>query len=204
VSDLLIKRAVEVFRSGGVVVFPTDTVWGVGVVASETQAIERFYSIKEREKEKPTAVLVGDLKMAKEYGVFNEEARNLAEEYWPGGLTIIVPARKDQVSELVLGERSNVGLRVPSHKITLILTEQLGEGIVSGSANFSGDPAPGEYGDINKKFLERVDYVLWPGNGLVKGNIYESGGQLPSTVVDTTKKPFVVLREGKVRLRSGD
>lgn len=199
-SNSVIKEAVHTLKRGGVIIFPTDTVWGIGVSLSNTAAVERLYSIKGREEGKPTAVLVSGMEMAERYGRFSQEARDLANKYWPGGLTVIVPAGEATLPQMLLGQSKTIGLRVPKNDITLSLISRLGEAIAAGSANFSGDIAPREYKDIDKRLLRAVDYVLARKDKLTKSVSFESGGQMPSTVVDATKKPMVVLREGPVRL----
>lgn len=198
-ADSFVKQSVRKFREGGVVVFPTDTVWGIGAAVNREDAIRRLYSIKRREKNKPTAVLVSGLTMASEYGVIKGQARKLAKEHWPGGLTVVVPARRGKVCEIVSGGGGTVGLRVPKHDFLLRILKKLGSGIVAGSANFAGELTPGKFDEISNRLIKVVDFVVDPfevGGGL---NI-EAGGQKPSTVVDCTVVPFKILRRGQVDL----
>lgn len=176
-----IVKAVSILKSGGVVIFPTDTVWGIGASLNSPQGIEKLYKIKKREKNKPTAVLVSDIKMAHSLAEINKQAQELINKYWPGGLTIIVKER---------GSQNTIGLRQPNHELALKLIRELGTGLVASSANFSGQNPPLKKDQLNKQLINLADFVL---DG-------ESGGKPASTVVDTTKNPFVILRTGLVKL----
>jgi L-threonylcarbamoyladenylate synthase len=184
-----LNKIVKIIKAGGVVIFPTDTVWGIGVSIDRPQAIKRLYQIKKREKNKATAVLTADLKMARKYGYFNHRAVKLAEKYWPGGLTLIVKAKKT-VPRLIRGNNNSVGLRQPNHKFLLALLKCLNCGLVASSANFSGQPPPQKIKNLNKILVNLADY-------LIEG---EAGGDQPSTVIDTTVKPFKVIRQGEVKI----
>lgn len=188
-----IDEAVRILKKGGVIIFPTDTVWGIGVSVASKEGISKLYKIKKRKRGKPTAVLVSDMGMAGKLGEFSKEAINLAKKHWPGGLTIIVKAEKRFVPSSILGEGGSIGLRVPDNKLVLEILKKFGTGIVAGSANISGGVAPRYFGEIDKKLLDKVDYV-------VSGESWDSGSEKPSTVVDTSKKPFVVLRKGSAEV----
>ena len=185
-----ISRAVEVLKEGGVVIFPTDTVWGVGAIVSSKKGVEKLYEIKKRESHKPTVILVSNIDMANKYGVISEDARRLAEKYWPGALTIIMKARENKVPALVRGGRKTVGLRVGDSVVVQELIEGVGEGIVAGSANFAGKRAPERKGELDERLVNQVNLV-------VEG---KTGRQAASTVVDTTVRPWQVLRQGPVKL----
>ena len=170
----------EILRSGGVVIFPTDTVWGVGVAADNPVAVKKFYEIKKREINKPTAILVADLAQAEELGEFDDEVREVAKKYWPGALTIVVPGK----------EGNTIGLRVPDWPLVQGLCRKVG-GILAGSANFAGERAPMKREEVSRELGNKVDLVI-------EG---ECGGQLASTVVDTTIEPWRIIRQGTVVIR---
>lgn len=184
-----IDKAVEVFKEGGIVVFPTDTVWGISVAIDQPQAIERLYQIKGREKNKPTAVLVGSVSQAERLGKINKTAEKLIRKYWPGSLTIVVKAQEG-VPEEIQGKGGTIGLRMPDEELVLKLAQKLNRGLVTASANFAGQPAPTSKALLDSRLLERVDLVL-PG---------EASGQPSSTVVDVTGKSVKVLRKGSVKV----
>lgn len=174
-----IDQAVQILQRGGVVIFPTDTVWGMGVAADNPAAIKKFYKIKKREKNKPTAILVADLAQAEKIGEFSDKAREVTKKFWPGALTLVVKSKQG----------GTVGLRVPDHPVIQELCQRVG-GILAGSANFAGEPAPQRRAKIKRELSNKVDLVM-------EG---ERGGQEASTVVDTTVKPWKIVRQGPVKV----
>lgn len=182
--------AVGVLRSDGVVVFPTDTVWGVGALISSDSGVEKLYRVMRRPVEKPTAVLVDSLEMAKKYGEFDQKAEDLVKENWPGRLTVVVEANKELVPEMVRGGGETVGLRMPDHELVLELIRWFGEGLVASSANVLEGETPIRFEQIEESFLEKVDFV-------VKG---ECGERKASTVVDVSGEGVVVVRQGLVKV----
>lgn len=196
----IISKSVEVLREGGVLVFPTDTVWGIGAFIESSRGIRRLYEIKKREESKPTAVLVCDIAMAQKYGVFNSQAKKLADNYWPGGVTIVVEARKGEASGMVCGSRGAIGLRAPDHPLALEILRQLKGGIAASSANFMGEKPAKDFQEIDKGLLERADLIIKPSADEVDP-WYQAGRQEPSTVVDTTELPHRILRQGQVQIK---
>lgn len=198
----VIEKAVRVLRKGGVILFPTDTVWGIGASVAAPLGLRRLYAVKGRSHGKPTVVLVDSLEMAKQYGVFDARALTLAETHWPGALTLIIATRKDTVPALVRGRGATVGLRIPKHQLTQEIIHKLGAGIAAGSANLSGDPAPLVFSDIQKRLLEDVDYVVYPSTE-ERVPRSERKDHMASTVVDTTVTPVRILRRGPINVSTG-
>lgn len=184
-----IQAAVKTLQQGGVAIFPTDTVWGMGCSVNREDGISKFYDIKQREPDKPTAVLVGSIEQAERYGILNDQALSLMKAHWPGALTIIVEA-KDNVPASIMGQTKTIGLRFPDFELVKELTTLLDCGLVTGSANFSGQPSPFQKSDLDPELLKRVDIVLDS----------ECGNQPPSTVVDCTKAELKVIRQGSVKI----
>jgi L-threonylcarbamoyladenylate synthase len=184
-----LTKALAILKKGGVLIFPTDTVWGIGVSLQRPEAIKKLYQIKKREKDKPTAVLVKDKQMACQLGEINLQAKKLMARYWPGGLTLVVKAKAGLPKE-ILGPGGTVGLRQPDHQLLLKLLAKLATGLVATSANFSGEAAPLDRKSINQNLIAQASMVL-------EG---EAGAKPPSTVLDTTVTPFKVLRQGEVVL----
>lgn len=182
-----IHKAVKILQGGGVIIFPTDTVWGIGASINRLDAIKRLYSIKKREKTKATAVLVDNLATADRLGVIDQKARKLIDKFWPGGLTLIVRA-KENIPEIICGRNKTIGLRQPNHPIALKLLEEMKTGLIASSANFAGKAPPVKKELLDRTLIDKVDF-------LVSG---ESGGKPPSTVLDTTAKPFKMIREGQI------
>lgn len=181
----MIDKAVGVLRKGGVIIFPTDTVWGIGCSLDKPQAIKKLYQIKKRDQSKPTAVLIGSLDQAKKLASFTPQALKLAKKYWPGGLTIVIKAKKS-VSQLIQGEKGTIGLRMPDNELLLKILRKLNSGVVASSANFSGQPIPKTMTQIDSSLIKLSDL-------LVTG---KAGGSLASTVIDLTSKPPQILRQG--------
>ena len=200
-TALPIAHSVQVLRDGGILVFPTDTVWGVGVSIDNPKALRRLYSVKGRAFNKPTAVLVENLAMARRYGIFPPAAVKLAERYWPGALTLIVKARFESVPALIRGGSDRVGLRAPKFPLLLSILHELGSGIAAGSANFSGAATAQTFSMIDRRLINQADYVVIPASS--KRAILEKHSEhSASTVVDTTARPFRILREGPISIPS--
>jgi len=178
----------NLFNQGKVVIFPTDTVWGVGCGLDQPAAIDRLYALKHRSLAQPTAVLVANFDQAQRLGQFSPQVKSVAEKVWPGPVTLIVPAT-DQVSQVVLGGGTKVGLRIPNHPWLLAVLEKTPLGVVATSANFAGRPAPLNGKLIEPAFKQEADLV-------VEG--VEAGGGPASTVVDTTTQPVTILRKGSI------
>jgi len=199
-TALPIAHSVQVLRDGGILVFPTDTVWGIGASIDSPNALRRLYLVKGRALNKPTAVLVEDLAMARRYGFFSPAAVNLAERYWPGALTLIVKARFESVPALIRGGSDRVGLRVPKFPLLGSVLHELGRGIAAGSANFSGAATPQTFSMIDRRLIKRADYVVTPPTSLKRADLERQRKLSASTVVDTTVRPFRMVREGPITI----
>lgn len=186
-SDL--HKVVEILQNGGVAIFPTDTVWGIGCAANRPDGIEKLYRIKKREANKPTAILVGSKEQALLYGKFTESAEVLADQHWPGALTIIVPA-SFHTPESIQGETKTVGIRYPNFPTVQQVCSLVGCGLVTSSANFAGMNPPNQIELIDQRLISLVDVM-------VQG---ECGNQPPSTVVDATSDELKILRQGSVEI----
>ena len=172
--DKKLEKAVNTLKKGGIIAFPTETVYGLGARLKDKKAIVRIFAIKKRSRTKPLQILVASLEQAKKLGIFNKQALGLAEKGWPGPLTLVV-MKKRTVPKIVTGGRSTVGLRVPDHKIALELIKQCGP-IVATSANEAGEK-PALTARQVKKLLPEIDHVL-------SGRV---GSGKPSKVVDATE-----------------
>lgn len=183
--------AIEVLRAGGVVALPTDTVYGIAVAFSTPGGIERLFKAKHRSPDKGITLLLDDATQAGEIGVMTPAARALAEACWPGGLTVVVPQRKDVPLPVVLtGGTPTIGLRVPDHAAPRALARVMGPLPVT-SANVSGLLEAGDAAAILDQLGHAVDLVLDGG---------PAHGGPSSTVVDCTGERPVVVRVGAVSL----
>lgn len=184
-----ISEVVDALRSGKVVVFPTDTVWGVGVVVSSEFSIKQLYKLKKRDRLKPTAVLVGSMDVAEKLGEFDEKSLKLVHKFWPGSLTVIVKA-KPGVSSLITNDEGEIGLRMSGGKFCKVL-RSLGDGVVATSANITGGDDPTTRSEIDSEFLQNID-VIW--------DIECEGSGVSSTVVRSSENGYQILRQGDIKL----
>jgi L-threonylcarbamoyladenylate synthase len=184
-----IERALRVLQDGGLVAFPTDTVYGVGAAAFNAQAVGRIYEAKGRSEEKAIPVLLaglGDLeRVAAEV---SPDLRRLAAQFWPGPLTLVVAKHADLPIEVSPGP--TVGLRVPDHPVALELLAAVGPMAVT-SANRSGGPNPATAAQVLSALCGKIELILDGG---------QTPGGRPSTVVDCTKDPPILLRPGPIPL----
>lgn len=188
-----IQKAVEILKGGGIIIFPTDTAFGIGCRIDNEKAIERLFDIRKRPRNQPVSVLVDSIEMAQDYllPISEEVQQKLIKKYWPGALTIILQSRIDKVSNLVRGGENNLGVRMPNNKITLSLIKGVGVPILGPSANFHGEKTPYELKDLNPELIKLVDYVV---------SSQDKSGENASTVIDCSKKPWQILRKGAVRI----
>lgn len=182
-----LTSALEILLSGGLVAFPTDTVYGVGSLVFHEQAIESIYIAKDRPIEKAIPVLIGDptdlSKVADEIPIF---AMKLIARFWPGPLTVLVP-KKATLPEAI-SATSTVGVRVPDHDIARALLRLAGPMAVT-SANISGQPSPTTAQQVYEQLEGRIPMIIDGG---------ETPGGVPSTLVDCTGDEIQVLREGPI------
>ena len=184
-----IPRALEVLHKGGLVAFPTDTVYGLGTLAFDGKAVESIYFAKDRPIEKAIPVLIGDNDdLEKVSNGVTEVVRRLAAKFWPGPLTIIVP--KVPTLPEAVSATNTVGVRIPDHPIALALLHSTGPMAVT-SANISGQPSPSTAQDVFEQLRGRIELIIDGG---------ATPGGVPSTLVDCTGSEIKVLREGPISL----
>ncbi len=182
-----ISRAVEVLKDDGVIIYPTDTVYGIGCSIYSTRAIERIYQIKGQDPTKPFSFICSDLSHISEYARVSNPAFRFMKTLIPGQFTFILPAsRLKQLPKSLISKRKTVGIRVPNNKICLTLVKELGHPILSASVtdaqgNIITDPEV-----IKETYEHRVDVILAGRTSL----------QELSTIVDFTEDQPVIVREG--------
>jgi L-threonylcarbamoyladenylate synthase len=182
-----IRRALGVLNAGGLVAFPTDTVYGVGALAFDGRAIESIYAAKDRPVEKAIPVLISDPADLEKVGIdIPETARKLASRFWPGPLTILVPKRADLPESV--SATSTVGVRVPDHDVARVLLRAAGPMAVT-SANISGGRSPVSAEEVYEQLEGRIPLILDGGR---------TPGGVPSTLVDCTTPELKLLREGPI------
>lgn len=186
-----VQNAIDILKDGGIVIFPTDTAFGIGCRIDDEKAIERLFRIRKRPPNQAVPVLVSSLEMAYEYVQdIPSDVQELTKKYWPGALTIILPCKIEKIPSLVRGGGETLGIRMPDHKITLSLIEGIRVPLLGPSANFSNEETPYQFENLDVELLKLVDYVV---HGQTQtGNV--------STVIDCSVKPWKVLRKGAVKL----
>ena len=188
-----IRKGIKVLKEGGIVIFPTDTAFGIGCRIDDEKAIERLFEIRKRPRIQATPVLVDMLEMAQEYllPIPRNVIDKLIKPYWPGALTIILYCNKVKVPSLVRGGGSTLGVRMPNHQVTQAIISGVGVPILGPSANFHGEKTPYRFEDLDGKLVKLVDYVLEGECPLKK----------PSTVIDCSKSPWQVIRYGALDIK---
>jgi L-threonylcarbamoyladenylate synthase len=184
-----VQEAVQILRNGGLVAFPTETVYGLGADADNAQAIQAIFRVKGRPSTHPLIVHLGSGDDVKDWAVsVPDEAHLLIHTYWPGPLTLILK-KTQRVLSAVSGGQETVGLRVPDHKMALALLREFGGGIAAPSANRFGRVSPTSADHVRQDLGENVDFVLDGGPCAVG---------VESTIVDFSSGEPVILRPGGV------
>jgi len=182
-------EAVAVLRRGGVVAFPTDTVYGIAADLSSPGSIERLFAAKRRPPERGIVLLLADASQASTIGHLSAAARALADTCWPGGLTLVVPQRADaRLPPALTGGASTVGLRVPDHPAPRAIAAALGP-LPTTSANRSGEPDALTAADVLAGLGEAIDLVIDGGR---------APGGTPSTVIELVGSEARVARAGAI------
>jgi L-threonylcarbamoyladenylate synthase len=186
------KDTVEIVKNGGIIIYPTDTAFGIGCRIDNHAAVDRLFKIRRRPIEQAMPVLVSSIEMALSYYLdASDVVRRLMKDYWPGALTIVARCNKNYIDSPIRGGGKNIGLRMPNHPIILEMIKRVGVPILGPSANFHGDPTPYSTADLNPELVKLVDCVV-PGECTVKQ---------ASTVVDCTVNPYKIIRQGAVILK---
>lgn len=194
---------VDSLLAGGMVIYPTDTLYGLGVDPRSQEGLRRLLVLKSREGKKPVPLLLSGADQVSDWAERTPAAAlRLMERFWPGGLTIVLPARAD-VPPQITGGSGTVGLRVPDHPIACALAKALGGAITGTSANRAGNPGDWRTAEeIVREFTGAVDWVLWDGPpravfAAAPGALRSPG----STVVRVSDAEVVLLREGTIPFR---
>lgn len=184
-----LKEPADIIKNGGLVVFPTETVYGIGANSLKANAVKKLYKIKQRPLNKPISVLVSNIEMienvAKDISTIEYE---LMKEFFPGPLTIILKKKKN-VPNIVTAGGETIGVRMPENEIALKLIEYVGYPIATPSANISGNPSGIEIKNIMKEFEDKVDYYIDGGKSKLG---------VASTIVQVIDGVPHILREGSI------
>ena len=186
-----VARAAAVLRGGGVILYPTDTLYGLGADAFSDAAVAKIYDIKKRDEKKPIHCIVADMAMAEQFGELDERARTLADTFLPGPLTIVVRKKTDVTTGIGAGI-TTLGIRIPENDFCLALARRFGKPYTTTSANVSSAPQQRRLEEILAQLGENarlIDLVIDAGELPVR---------LPSTIVDVSSQKIEILREGMI------
>lgn len=179
-----IRRAVDALEKGGIIGYPTDTVYGLGCDLFNKQAIERLYQLKGMGKDKSLAFICPDLSDIARFAVVENQAYRVLKHFLPGPYTFILTATRE-VPKMVQTRQKTVGIRVPNHPVTMALVRELGRPLISTTAAPPGEEPMVDPAEIDERF-KGLELVLDAGGG----------GTIPTTVVDLSKGHVEIVREG--------
>jgi len=185
-----IRLAAQTLRDGGLVAFPTDTIYGLGCDLHNKRALEKIYRIKQMHEKSPLSFISPDLHNVAMYAQVSNRAYRLMNKYLPGPFTFILPAKKE-VNRYMLYKRKHIGIRVPDNNVCRMLTQALGNPVISTSVPLWGERILNEGQAIHEYFGKHIDVVLDIGVLVSE----------PSTVVDCTDEEFKIMRQGKGVIR---
>lgn len=186
----VIEKAVKILHRGGILIYPTETCYGVGVDATNPQAVTKVLKYKKRPQGKAISIGCSDIKMSKEYVLLNQTAKNIYKNFLPGPVTVILKSKR-KVDPRLESERQTLGIRIPDYDILLEILKAFGKPITTTSANSNGKKTPYSIDDIlqniSKKQSKLIDTIIDAG---------ELPKNPPSTVIDTTTEELKTYRSG--------
>ncbi len=184
-----IKKSASAVNQGQLLIFPTDTVYGLGGNVFNEDLVRRVFKVKERDKKKPLPVLIAEQEqLEKLVSDLSETGQRLISKFWPGPLTLVL-RKSENVSDLVTGGENTVGIRMPDHKICLALIRSSGVPLVAPSANIEGHPPPNTSSAVDDRVLLQADLVIDSG---------QSKLGISSTVVSVVEDSVSLIREGPI------
>ena len=198
-----IETAAKILRGGGLVAFPTETVYGLGANAADGEAVARLYAAKGRPSFNPLIAHVANLEAAKKLAVFNADAEKLARAFWPGPLTLVLRKTPDcPVSDLATAGLDSIAIRVPDHPVARDLIAAFGGAVVAPSANLSGHVSPVTAAHVMSDLVGRIDIILNGGQTKVgvestivsclgQPELLRTGGLARNDLIRTLGKPVV-------------
>lgn len=184
-----LDECIDTLKNGGIVIFPTDTVYGIGTNAFCKESVKKIYEIKNRPNEKPLSILVSSIEEINKYAIIsNDIEKRIIQNFMPGALTVILK-RKKGVLDYIASGTDTIGIRIPDNNIILQILKNVKVPIVAPSANISGRPSGTQLDDILDDFKEKVDICIDGG----KCKISQS-----STIVQVVDNDVKILRQGSI------
>lgn len=192
------QKASEILKNGGIVIYPTETCYGVGVDPTNQTAVDKILKYKSKRKGKPMSIAVTGIDMAREYVEVNEIAENIYENFLPGPITVVSKSL-DKVAKGVESPENTVGIRIPDNEVILEIIRTFGKPVTSTSANASYKKTPYKIEDILENISDKQKELI--------GLIIDAGElphNPPSTVVDTTLNEYTILRQGNIKFQNSE
>lgn len=189
--DYALNRTINVLNNGGLFVFPTDTVYGLGCVFNNENSVKKIYELKGRDFDKPLAAYFSSVNMAENYILKQDDVFcNICEKYIPGAITIVTK-KNDKIPDFVTSYGKTIGIRIPKNKFILELIEKLGVPFVGTSANISNNPSAKNANEAFEIFNNKIELVLEDD---------ESNQGLESTVLSVVDNQIKILRQGALEI----
>ncbi|RUA08519.1 MAG: threonylcarbamoyl-AMP synthase [Fusobacteria bacterium] len=191
-SEEIINEISALISNGSLIIYPTDTVYGLGASIKNLDSLDKIYKVKERDHSSPLIALISDKKYLEKIAIVNSENKKkielLIEKFWPGGLTIILE-KKEIIPSNMVSNGNSIGIRIPDLDTSLKIIENSGGILATTSANISGEPSPKSYEELSDKIKSKVDIIIEYKKPL-KG--------IESTIIDMRTTPKI-LREGHIK-----
>jgi L-threonylcarbamoyladenylate synthase len=190
-NEIKMNNLAEMVLNGSLIIYPTDTVYGLGATIYNKESLDKIYAVKERNHDSPLIALLSDKKYLDKITIINEKNREkimkLIDKFWPGGLTIILD-KKEVIPSNMVSNGNSVGVRIPNHKVALEIIEKCNGILATTSANISGEDSPKSYEKLSERIKSRVEIIVEDKSPL-KGR--------ESTIIDMRDIPKI-LREGYI------
>ncbi len=187
INDRIVDQAVEILKNGGLMIYPTDTVYGLGCDITQKAAIERIYRVKRMDKQKPLSFVCSDIKDISKYAKISTANYRDLRRHLPGPYTFILPGRKE-VPKVLLSKQKTVGVRIPDHPLTLAIVKALGNPIISTSVNISAQSFASDPQEFSEYYEGQVDLILDSG---------PTWAELSSVIDMTNDDQPIVIRAGQ-------